>query len=98
LIVLSELINGQLTSGLEKLIAETSSIFWVGLEYRLRSRDTVPLQGSGGWLTFHLLLFYYFTVILCVLLFSGRAWFSVRHLGCGSDYVRNSRKVWTMSL
>ena len=26
-------------------------IFWVDLGYRLHSRDTVPLQGSGGCLT-----------------------------------------------
>ena len=30
---------------------ETTSVFWVDLGYRLRSRLTVPLQGSGGRLT-----------------------------------------------
>jgi len=38
-------INGQLTLGLGKLMRETASVFWVDLGYRLRSRDTVPLQG-----------------------------------------------------
>jgi len=54
LIVLTELnnnINGQLTLGLEKLIEETTSVFLVDLRYRLRSRDTVQLQSSRGWLT-----------------------------------------------
>ena len=41
-------INGQLTLGLEKLIEETTSVFWVNLEYRLRNRLTVPLQDFGG--------------------------------------------------
>ena len=41
----------QLPLGLEKLMEETVSIFWVDLGYRLRSRDTVPLQGLRGWLT-----------------------------------------------
>ena len=35
---------------LEKLMKEITSVFWVDLEYILRSWDTVPLQGSGGWL------------------------------------------------
>jgi len=29
---------------------KTTSIFWMEVGYRLRRRDTVPLQGSGGWL------------------------------------------------
>ena len=51
LIILTELnnnINRQLTLGLKKLMEETPSVFWVDLGYRLRSRLTVPLQGSGG--------------------------------------------------
>ena len=38
----------QLTLGLEKLMVETMSIFWVDLVYMLRSRDRVLLQGSRG--------------------------------------------------
>jgi len=30
---------------------ETTSVFWVDLGYKLRSRDAIPLQGSEGWLT-----------------------------------------------
>ena len=36
---------------MKKLIKEMVLAFWVDLRYRLRSRKTVPLQGSGGWLT-----------------------------------------------
>ena len=55
LILLTELNNnGQLTLGLGKLVEETASVFLVDLRYRLRSRLTVPLQGSGGWLTSYL--------------------------------------------
>jgi len=50
--VLNELNNNeQLTLGLNKLMEETTSVFWVDLGYRLRSRFTVPLQDFGGWLT-----------------------------------------------
>jgi len=42
------LIIKQLTSRLKKLIEETTSVFWVDLGYRLRSRKGVPLQGSRG--------------------------------------------------
>jgi len=57
----------------EKLIEETISVFWVDLEYKLRSQNTVPLQGSGRWLTSHLLLLYYSTIpqwycVYCLLL------------------------------
>jgi len=38
----------QLTLGLGKLMKETSPVFWMDLEYRLRSRKRVPLQGSRG--------------------------------------------------
>ena len=38
----------QLTLGLRKLIGETTSVIWVDLEYKLRSRNTVPVQCSGG--------------------------------------------------
>jgi len=38
-------------------MAETASIFWVDVGYRLRNWLTVPLQGSGGWLTSHLFIF-----------------------------------------
>ena len=51
LIVLTELnnnVNGQLILGLEKLMEETASVFWVDLGYKLRDRLMVPLQGSGG--------------------------------------------------
>jgi len=67
-------IDGQLILGLEKLMEETASVFWVDLRYRLRSQFTVPLQGSGEWLTSHLFIVlqcyceYYFTVMLWVLL------------------------------
>jgi len=30
---------------------ETASVFWMDLGYRLRNRDTISLQGSGGSLT-----------------------------------------------
>jgi len=53
---------------LEKMMEKTSSVFWVDLGYKLRSRDTVPLQGSGGWLTSHLLLFHCSTLNYCLLL------------------------------
>ena len=59
LIVLTKLnnnLNEQLTLGLRKLIEETTSVFWVDLGYRLRSRDRVLLQGSRGWLTFHTII------------------------------------------
>jgi len=35
---------------------EETSVFWVILGYRLRSRLTVPLQGPGGRLTSHLFI------------------------------------------
>ena len=37
LIELNNNVNGQLTSGLEKLKEETTSVFWVDLGYRLHS-------------------------------------------------------------
>ena len=40
-------VNGQLTLRLGKLTGETAFVFWVDLGYRLRSRLTVPLEGSG---------------------------------------------------
>jgi len=27
---------------------ETTSVFWMDLGYRLRSQDTIPLQGAKG--------------------------------------------------
>ena len=46
--VLNELNNNeQLTLGLNKLMEETTFVFWVDLGYRLRSRLTIPLQDSG---------------------------------------------------
>ena len=36
----------QLTLRLENLMEETASVFWVNLEYRLRNRKKVQLQGS----------------------------------------------------
>ena len=51
LIVINDNVNWQLTLGLKKLMEEIASVFWVDLGYRLHSRVTVPLQGSGGWLT-----------------------------------------------
>ena len=41
----------QHTTELGKFREEIAYVFWVDLGYRLRSRDTVPLLGSGGWLT-----------------------------------------------
>ena len=41
-------VNGQLTLGLGKLIKKTPSVFSMDLGYKLRSRLTVPLQGTGG--------------------------------------------------
>ena len=38
----------QLTLGLGKLMEETASVFWVDLGFKLRSQDTVLLQGPGG--------------------------------------------------
>jgi len=46
LIALNNNVNRQLTPGLGKSMEETTSIFWVDLVYRLRSRLGVPLQGS----------------------------------------------------
>jgi len=71
LIVLTELINnanGQLTLGLEKMMEETASVFWVDLEYRLRSRLRVPLQGSRGMtgIPFVLLLFHWSYSVITV--------------------------------
>ena len=51
LIVLIEInsnVNEQFTLGLKNLMEETTSVFWVDLGYRLRSRYMVPLQGSKG--------------------------------------------------
>ena len=48
LIDLNNNIIEQLTVRLGKLMEETSSVFFVDLGYKLRNRDTVPLQGSGG--------------------------------------------------
>ena len=89
-----------------KLIKETVLVFWVDLGYRLRSRNTVPLQGSEGWLTSHLFTVPQcdceFTVpqwccvycyCYCYWLPSGRAWFSARHLGRGPGYVRDPPKI-----
>jgi len=54
-------INGQFTVGLEKLMEETVSVFWVDLGYGLHSRLRVPLQGSWGMtgILYVLLLFHY---------------------------------------
>ena len=41
-------VNGQLTLELGKLMEERTSVFWVDLRYRLRSRLRVPLQSSLG--------------------------------------------------
>jgi len=49
LIILTELnnnVNGQLTLGLRKLMKETS-VFWVDLRYRLRSRLMVHCRILG---------------------------------------------------
>jgi len=51
LIVLNNNVNWQHTLRLGKLMEEIASVFWVDLRYKLRSRDTILLQGSGGWLT-----------------------------------------------
>ena len=54
LIIITKLnnnINRQLTLGMRELMEETASVFWVDLGYRLRRRDTVPLQDSRGSLT-----------------------------------------------
>ena len=51
LVVLTKLNNNknrQLTLRLGKLIEEATSVFWVDLGYRLRSRLMISLQGSGG--------------------------------------------------
>ena len=40
---LSNNVNEQLILGLKKLMEETTSIFWVDLGYRLRSRLTILL-------------------------------------------------------
>ena len=54
LIDLNNNVIEQLIPRLGKLMEETASVFWVDLGYRLRSWDTVPLQGFGaefeGWL------------------------------------------------
>ena len=48
LIEINNNINGQLTVGLEKLMEETTSVFWVDLGYRCAAEMRVPLQGSWG--------------------------------------------------
>ena len=48
LIKLNNNVNGRLTPGMEKLMEEMASVFWVDLGYRSRSRLRVPLQGSWG--------------------------------------------------
>jgi len=64
-----------------------------------RIQITQPRYSStaGFWemtnIPYCLYCYYY-----CYWLPSGRTWFSARWLGRGSRYVRNSPKVWTMSL
>jgi len=48
LIDLNNNIKRQLILGLEKLVEEIVSVFWINLGYMLRSRDIVSLQSSGG--------------------------------------------------
>ena len=92
LIALNNNVSRQLTLELRKLIEKSTSVFWVDLGYRLRSRDTVPLRNSGGMTDIP-----YCSYCYCYWLPSGRTWFSARWLGHGSGYVRNPLKTWTMS-
>ena len=50
-------VNGQLKSGLRKLLEETTYVFWVDLEYRLRNRLRVPLQDSRKMTSISSILF-----------------------------------------
>jgi len=92
---LNKLINNvieQLTQGLEKLMEETASVFWVDLGYRLRSRMRVPLQDFRKQFTSHTVYCYIVTVI-----HGATAWFSARSLGRGPGYARYPPKTWIMS-
>ena len=55
----------QLTLGLEKLMEETSSVFWVDLRYRLRSQNECSTTGFLGMTSIHLIL-----LMLLILLLS----------------------------
>jgi len=88
---------------------ETTSVFWVDLRYKFRSRLTVSLQDFGGWLTSHLFIIpqcyckfivpqWYYEYCYCYWLPGGNAWFSASHLGHGLGYVRDPPNAWTMSL
>ena len=81
---------------------ETTSVFWVNLGYKLRSRLRVPLQDSWGMTDIlSVYCFIVFTVstvtVTVTVLAGGIAWFNARHLGCGLGYVRDPPKVWTIS-
>ena len=54
--------------------------------YRLRSWDTIPMQGFGGWLTFRI-----------VFIINVIDYLVVRPRGRGFGYVRNPSKTWIMS-
>jgi len=91
----------QLTPRLVKLIEGIAYVFWVDLGYRLRSRLTVPLQGSWGMTDIPsvLLLLDYFhieitvTVTECLAIRPDSA---PRNRGHGLGYVWDPPKVWTM--
>jgi len=76
---------------------ETTSVFWVNLGYRLRSRKRVPLQGSRGVTDTLSCSCSYYTCYTCPWLPSGRAWFSTRNLDRDPGYVHDPPKAWTMS-
>ena len=83
-----------------KLIEETVSVFWVDLGYRLRSRNMIYYRVLGD--DWHSICYCYITLLFnsdtvctvyCYWLSSVRVWFSARHLGRGSGYVRNPPKT-----
>jgi len=57
-----------LRPGLKKLMEETTSVFWVDLGYRLRSRKKVPLQGSRGVTDTPLLFLFLFLIYMLYML------------------------------
>jgi len=78
---------------------EITFVFWVDLEYRLRSRKRVPLLGFRGVTVLVPVIHIHVTwfVIHVTWLPCDRAWFSVRSLGRGFGYVRDPLKTQIMS-
>jgi len=75
---------------------EISSVFWLDLGYRLRSRKRVPLQGCRGVPDTPSYSCSCYTCYTCSWLPCDRSWFSAKSLGRGPGYVRDPPKIWTM--